>query len=48
MSDKATPSADVLTGTLDAYFTAIAARDPKRIASVFVFAAGFRRALAAA
>lgn len=36
MSDKAAPTADVLMSTLDAYFTAIAARDPKRIASVFV------------
>ncbi|MGC1778181.1 MAG: nuclear transport factor 2 family protein [Xanthobacteraceae bacterium] len=36
MSDGTTPSADVLMGTLDAYFAAIAARDPKRIASMFV------------
>ena len=36
MSDGTAPSAEVLISTLDAYFAAIAARDPKRIASVFV------------
>ena len=35
MSIDPTPSADVLRSTLDAYFAAIAARDPPRIASVF-------------
>lgn len=35
MSGETTPSAEVLRDTLDAYFAAIAARDPRRIASVF-------------
>ena len=35
MSDETTPSAAVLRKTLEAYFSAIAARDPGRIASVF-------------
>lgn len=35
MSVDPTPSADVLRNTLQAYFAAIAARDPRRIASVF-------------
>ena len=35
MSGEATPSAAVLRSTLDAYFGAIAARDPPRIALVF-------------
>ncbi len=35
MSGETTPSAEALRNTLDAYFAAIAARDPQRIASVF-------------
>ena len=35
MSGETTPSAEVLRNTLDAYFAAIAALDPQRIASVF-------------
>ena len=35
MSSVTTPSAEVLKKTLDTYFAAIAARDPKRIALVF-------------
>ena len=35
MSGEAAPSATVLRNTLDAYFAAIAARDPARIAAVF-------------
>jgi steroid Delta-isomerase len=35
VSGETTPSAEVLRDTLDAYFAAIAARDPRRIASVF-------------
>ena len=35
MPGETTPSVDVLRNTLDAYFAAIAARDPERIASVF-------------
>src|ERR1700685_183012 len=35
MSDEKIPSAAVLRKTLETYFSAIAARDPERIASVF-------------
>jgi steroid Delta-isomerase len=35
VSGETTPSAEVLRNTLDAYFAAIAALDPQRIASVF-------------
>ena len=35
MSDRTTPSAALLRKTLETYFSAIAARDPERIASVF-------------
>ena len=35
MTGATSPSAELLRSTLDAYFAAIAARDPKRIASVF-------------
>ena len=35
MSDEITSSAAVLRKTLETYFSAIAARDPERIASVF-------------
>jgi steroid delta-isomerase len=35
VSGKTTPSAEVLRTALDAYFAAIVARDPQRIAAVF-------------
>jgi steroid Delta-isomerase len=35
VSGETTPSAEVLRNTLDAYFAAIAALDPLRIASIF-------------
>jgi steroid Delta-isomerase len=35
MSGQTAPSTKVLRNTLDAYFAAIAARDPQRIASIF-------------
>ena len=35
MSGETTPSSELLRNTLDAYFAAIAALDPQRIASVF-------------
>jgi len=35
MSGEPSPSANVLRKSLDAYFAAIAARDPQRIAAVF-------------
>jgi steroid delta-isomerase len=35
MSGEPTPSAEVLRNTLEAYFAAIAARNPQRIAAVF-------------
>ncbi len=35
MSVDPAPGADVLRNTLDAYFAAIAARDPQRVASLF-------------